>query len=520
MTAGGPGPSWASTLARTATLGRLGVDVLRTRVSRPGPGRVAAHRLVSQRMGRMRGLPQKIGQILSLADLGGDSPFATLTGAGEPVPAERSFAWIARELGVPLGEVFRSLDPRGLAASIGQVHRGELHDGRQVAVKVRFPDVSSTIDADLAALGWLAAPLSAHRSAFDLAAYREEMRRGLLQEIDYRHEAATLQRFAARAAQVPGLVTPVPVTELSTSGVITMSWVAGDAIDRTADWPEAARHAAALTLLRVFLRGCFEWRELHADPHAGNLRFQRDHDAVQVGVIDFGCVATLSPDASDALFDLAWGDAGLSDAALFDRYVTLGFNPDLLGPMTGHLAAVTAVLFEPFRISGPYDIRRWQLSNRLSRVLGEHRWNFRFAGPASMLFLIRAFQGLVQYLHVLDAALDWRRELAAVRREPVPFPPREPRAAAPSSTGVTPAMQASTLRLRVTRGGAPVVQLTYGAGVVAHLPDLVPEELRERVRSHGVDVATLARTAVDNGCPPGDLFTVTDGDKTVRVWLE
>ncbi len=513
---------WAATLTRTAALGRLGVDVLRAKAYAPGPGRDAARQLVSQRMGQMRGLPQKIGQILSLGDLDDNSPFASLTDAAEPVPAARSFAWIARELGVPVGEVFRRLDERGAAASIGQVHRGELHDGQVVAVKVRFPEVGAAIEADLAALGWLAAPLSARRSGFNLEAYRDEMRRSLWREIDYRHEAETLGRFAARAGQIPGLVTPVPVAALSTSGLITMSWVPGDRVSQAMGWPEPARRAAALTLLRLFLRACFVWRELHADPHAGNLRFERVDGAVRVGVIDFGCVTTLTAAESEALRDLAWGAADLADQALFARYVTLGFDADLLAPIAGRLGAVTAVLFEPFHAEGPYDIRQWRLSERLAGVLGDDRWNFRFAGPASMLFLIRAFQGLVQYVRAFDVALDWRRELEAIPG--VAGPPRQHRSAgnaiSPDPPGGSRLMQKSTLRLRVVRNGEPVAQLTFPATAVAHLPDLVPDDLRERLGRQGIDLARLAEKAVAGGYPLGDIFTLAGDDKTVRVWIE
>ena len=81
-------------------------------------------------------------------------------------------------------------------------------------------------------------------------------------------------------------------------------------------------------------------------------------------------------------------------------------------------------------------------------------------------------------------------------------------------------MQASTLRLRVVRNGEPVAQLSFSAVAVGHLPDLVPEDLRERLGRQGIDLALLAAKAVAGGYPPGDIFTLAEDDKTVRVWLE
>lgn len=81
-------------------------------------------------------------------------------------------------------------------------------------------------------------------------------------------------------------------------------------------------------------------------------------------------------------------------------------------------------------------------------------------------------------------------------------------------------MQKSTLRLRVVRNGEPVAQLTFPATAVAHLPDLVPDDLRERLGRQGIDLARLAEKAVAGGYPLGDIFTLAGDDKTVRVWIE
>ncbi len=515
--------SIGATVRRSLDLGRLGVALLRAKRQDDGPGREAARRLVVSRMGRLRGLPQKIGQILSLAELDTDTPlFSELTDATEPAPASQSFAWIAREIDAPIERVFRRLDERGAAASLGQVHRGELQDAREVAVKVQFPGMRESLEADLSALGWLAAPLSARRSGFDLGTYRAEMRRSLLRELDYEHEAATLRRFAARASQVPGLVTPHPVDPFCTARLITMSWVPGDRVQATRHWPGTARHEAALVLLRLFLRGSFVWRELHADPHAGNIRFARQDDGVRVGVIDFGCVKTLSAAESDALRRLAQDGADLTDGELLDTYVALGFDPRLLAPMAGRLRAVTAVLFEPFHARGPFDSRHWDVSARLAEALGDERWNFRFAGPASLLFLIRAFQGLVQYLRAFEATIDWRRELLAIPRAVEAARPHAPvdHGASRNSLEGTEVMLASTLRLHVERDGETVARLTFPASAAAHLPDLVPVDLCERLQARDINLARLAESTVAAGYPPGDLFRLEDAGNKVRVWLE
>jgi len=513
----------AASFVRAASLGRLGLAIARARRRPAGPGRDAAHRLAAARMGELRGLPHKIGQMLSVGDLDDDdSPFASLTERAEPAPPAHSFAWIARELQAPVASVFRHLEPRAAAASVGQVHRGVLHDGRPVAVKVQYPGVAAALESDLAALGWLATPLAASRPSFDLSAYRDEMRRSLLREFDYVHEAATLRRFAGRAIQIEGLTVPEPIDRWCSSRLLTMSWVEGEAVAATRGWPDATRRNAGRILLQSFLRGCFVWRELHADPHAGNVRFARDGARARVGLVDFGCVTTLSAAESGALRRLAEHGPDLGLDELVAAYVALGFDPARLAPMAAQLPAVSAILFEPFHQHGPYDVRTWQLSDRLAAALGEYRWAFRLAGPASLLFAIRAFQGVVRYLSVLDARLAWREELLALpggaSATAVPVPAGSGTAYLPQEA--TTNMPASALRIHVTRDGRTTVQLTFAVEAVAHLADLVPIDLRDRLRTRHIDLSAIAASAVAGGYAPGDLFEETDGELTVRVWIE
>lgn len=510
-----------STLRRSVQLGLLGVDAVRARRQPGGPDRRAAQRLMASRMAAMRGLPHKIGQILSLAEMGGEDPsFADLAHGTAAVPARDAFTWIARELGRPIETVFRSLAEDGSAASLAQVHSGVLRDGRPVAVKIQYPDAHDALEADLAFLGVLGSSLSPQRSGFDPRSYRAEMRRNLLEELDYTREVATLGRFAHRCTEIEGLTTPVPVTSLCTPRLIVMSWVDGQRIDDARAWPLQCRRDAARILLRQFLRGCFVWREMHADPHAGNLRFSRRGDDVEVGMLDFGCVKTLTPLESDALWRLAEDGHAMSGSELLTAYLDLGFNRALIEPIAGRLADATRVLFEPFHVDRPFDPRQWRLSERLADALGDDRWNFRFAGPATLIFLIRAFQGLVTYVNALDAQLSWREELLAVQRSTqrrcVAVPATAP---APLPSDADSNMQATALHIQVLRAGEQTVRLTFAATAAERLSDLVPFELQDALHARGIDLARVAARAVESGYQPMDLFALDEGEKSVRVWL-
>jgi len=510
--------SVASRARRSLALGALGVQAARARVA--GAGADAARQLVAARLGDLRGLPQKIGQILSLAEIeSGDTLYTPLTEGGRAVSGATATAWIEAALGRPIGDAFARFDEGGVAASLGQVHRAVLHDGRVVAVKVQFPEVAETVDTDLAALGVIASPLLAGRTGFDLAAYREELRRALVTELDYRAEAAALRRFARYRREVPGLETPDPIDRLCAPRVLTMTWIDGEGIAAARRWPRAAREAAATVLVQTFLRGCFAWGEVHADPHAGNLRFARRRHGATVGLIDFGCTRSIEPREQRALWRLAAHGDTLAAPALAEAWADLGFPPAVTDGLRHRLAAITGILFEPFHRRGPFDARAWQPAERLAAALGDDRWTFRTAGPASLLYVIRAFQGLLVYARALDAPVDWREALHAL---PEPASAAAPAATTPVGTATTPAppLQAAALRVLVTRAGDTVASIRMPAAAVAHLAELMPADLQPRLARTGVSLAQLARDTIARGGPPGDVVTLDDGGDRVRVWLE
>ncbi|MHA7631913.1 ABC1 kinase family protein [Corallococcus sp. M7] len=487
------------------------------RKSRPQDAEHARHELAQRLLG-LRGLPQKVGQVLTLAELGAATPgFGSLAEAPSPLEPEAALEEVSCRLGRPWREVFQALDGVGIAASLGQVHRGVLHDGRAVAVKLRHPGIAEAVRDDLRALGWLAAPLGGWRGKLDLSAYRHELARMLQGELDYHHEAQALWDANTRMADVPGVVVPVPVDAHTREDLLVMTWVEGASLADGWRWSEADRRALSTTLVRLFLHGCFTWGALHADPHPGNYRVSRGPDGKPVlGVLDFGCVKPLPPELSVGLGRLIsllkCPGTPPSPEQLLSAWVMLGFAPELLEPMAEALPAVSRVLLEPFLMDRPFHARSWRLGERLTEALGPHRWNFRAAGPASLLFVLRAFHGLVRHLDVLDAPIAWGPLLDEARAPSLPPPPSMPKTRVEGT--------ARYLKVQVTEAGRTRVALTFRADVTAHLEDLLPEDLPGKLAARGVDPAAIGSAAVAAGLRPSELFHLDEGPRRVRVWLE
>ncbi|MCA1842866.1 MAG: AarF/ABC1/UbiB kinase family protein, partial [Actinobacteria bacterium] len=164
----------------------------------------------------------------------------------EPLPAQRLAAVVEEELAVPLDAAFAVFDPVPLAsASLGQVHRAVLPDGRTVAVKVQRPDIVPAITDDLQAIAEIAALADRRTDAgrqFGFGPMVEEFRRSILAELDYRREAANLRLLARNLADFDRIVIPQPIDECCTGRVLTMEFVdgrpvsstGGEAVDRPA----------------------------------------------------------------------------------------------------------------------------------------------------------------------------------------------------------------------------------------------------------------------------------------------
>lgn len=255
-------------------------------------------------LGHSKGALMKAGQFLSMVDTGalGNGGFSRyqkvlgrLQADAPPMDPVLARAVLHAELGRPIEELFAAFDDEPMAAaSIGQVHRAVLHDGRDVVVKVQYPGVAEAIRDDLANTELLATFLRFATAAAgmkaDVRVLAREATARITEELDYRHEAAMIARFSSLYRDHPFIRIPDVVSDLSADRVLTMTYIDG------LDWA-AAQHADQdlkntwAEAIGRFSYGNYRHSNLlHADPHPGNYRFRLDGT---VGFLDFGCVRVL-----------------------------------------------------------------------------------------------------------------------------------------------------------------------------------------------------------------------------------
>lgn len=285
-------------------------------------------------MVELRGVYIKLGQVLSIT--GGFLPRVytrELEKLQDQVPP-RPFAEIAAAFRESLGrspaECFARIDEQPLAAaSLGQVHVAHLKGSDQkVAVKVLYPGIRDIIRVDMRVIGWAMRVYNLFLPFNGAERIVSNLTDLLRRETDYQHEAACMERMAASFTSEPDILFPAPVRELTSSDVLTMTFMDGFKITRKDEMVRLGidPHQVAVRLVQSFYKQLFLDLFFHADPHPGNFLVQAGEDgAPRIVVLDFGAVSEARPELIDGAFEILQSLMTHDNEALLRGIDRMGF---------------------------------------------------------------------------------------------------------------------------------------------------------------------------------------------------
>jgi ubiquinone biosynthesis protein len=225
----------------------------------------------------------------------------------EPFPYEEVEEIVQAELGVRISKAFSRFDREPIAAaSLGQVHRAALRDGRPVAVKVQRPAIREQITEDLEAFRDIAEVLAGHTEAgkrFDIESMLEEFRKTLLRELDYRQEAQNMVALGAALKDFERIVVPQPIDDYTTTRVLTMDLISGTKVTSLSPVAKIDIDGCGLAeeLFKAYLQQILVDGFFHADPHPGNVFLTDDG---RIALLDLGMVGRIAPTLRDQLLKL------------------------------------------------------------------------------------------------------------------------------------------------------------------------------------------------------------------------
>jgi predicted unusual protein kinase regulating ubiquinone biosynthesis (AarF/ABC1/UbiB family) len=405
--------------SRLAGLGAaLGTDAVARGVKRlagadpTGLSVEAAERLVAT-LGDLKGAAMKLGQVASMdPDLFPPEILRVLSRLQNEAP---SLPWktvravVEEELGAPPEKLYAEFSPEPMAAaSLGQVHRARLHDGREVVVKVQYPGIDVALRSDIANLGAVVRAMALTGKAMDGRAYFRELAEELTHELDYRREGRLAMEFARASARLPDIKVPEVFEDRTSARVLTLEHLPGVTLKTfLASAPDNAERLRVSGLLIRALHGTFLLEgTVHADPHPGNYMVMPDG---RLGVMDFGSVKTFSRPfffAHRDVFERVVEQRPIDVMALVHQ---VGFTVEIPDDEArGLLDELIDIAGRPLR-GADYDYAADTSPAATRRLFARNPGKLlKIRPPPEGVLFFRAFGGLQQNLRVLGARGDFR----------------------------------------------------------------------------------------------------------------
>ncbi|MGE0877155.1 MAG: ABC1 kinase family protein [Acidimicrobiia bacterium] len=378
---------------------------------------------VARELGQMKGAMMKAGQLLGFIIEGLPKPaqeaLASLQADVPPMAPSLAEGVIERELGAHPSKLFLDWKPvPEAAASVGQVHKAVLHDGRVVAVKVQYPGVDTAIETDLSNAEFFYALFSAVAlPGLDVRGLVDELRLRMRDELDYTLEAANQQEFADTYRDHPFFRVPIVIPEYSSKRVLTSEWVDGmnwAQFEATAS--DDAKQRAAEVLFRFAQGSIHQHGMFNGDPHPGNYRFHADGS---VTFLDFGLVKRWSAGEWERLAPCLDAVLANDPVAVTRAMEDVGFLPSDHGADPDQVFAYVSAPYQPFLVDR-FTFTREFTGAAIAKLLDVNGPNAavikKLNMPSSFVILDRVVWGISALLGKLNATGPWRSILFEYRQ--------------------------------------------------------------------------------------------------------
>ncbi len=373
----------------------------------------AIPQILTDALGKLKGPAMKVGQILSMVP--GILPDDIAHNLMQLQSNAPSMGWpfvrrrMAAELGPNWQDHFQYFERTATAAaSLGQVHKAQLHDGTWVACKLQYPNMLNIIQGDLDQLTLLLKTYENTLGVINTEHMRSELKDRLIEELDYTSELQNMQSFQ-NVFSTTNQPVQIPKTfpQLSTAKLLTMEWVDGVDLMTVKSWPQADKEKVATNLFNAWYYPLYHHGLLHGDPHFGNYKIRPDGSIV---LLDFGCIRQFSNTFLVGIMQLYNALKHGNDHAAKAAYETWGFSnltPELVNALNIWARYLYAPLID--------DRKRLLIESKTSgkqaakSVLSALKNTGKVQPPREFVFMDRAAVGVGSAMIHLNVQLNWHQ---------------------------------------------------------------------------------------------------------------
>ncbi len=367
-----------------------------------------------QAFGNMKGPFMKIAQFLATVPNALPQEFANeflqLQAHAPPMGAGFVKRRMKGELGSEWQSYFKEFDEKAsFAASLGQVHRAVLKTGETVAVKLQYPEMQATIDADLLQLDLVIKLYKSFNKSLDPAEVANEIKERLYEELDYTLEAENIDKFSKIYENTKNVKIPKVFKQFSTPKLLVLEWMEGKHIFEYKEKPQQERNMLGELLFRSWYYPVYNYGMLHGDPHPGNYLVDDNQNLI---ILDFGCVRCFPTSFLQAVADLYRAFRDNDQDLAVDAYKRWGFN-NPTKEVIETLNLWAGLLYEPLlddSVRYIQDINDGDKGYRTARAV--HKKLHELGGvkpPREFVFMDRAAVGIGSAIMHLKSQCNWHQ---------------------------------------------------------------------------------------------------------------
>ena len=404
-------------MARTSgAVGGIGLRVASQRMFGIKGNQAAHAEDLKALLGGLKGPLMKVAQFLSTIPDALPAEYAAELAQLQANAPPMGWSFVKRRMVGELGPAWQSRfktfgQEAAAAASLGQVHRATLPDGTDVACKLQYPDMASTMEADLRQLRLGMSVYKRLESAIQLDDIYDELAERLREELDYRREAAQMRLYGLMLAGDPLVSVPVPIDSHSTGRLLTMTWLEGRGLQSRLDagMAQEERDHLATAIFHAWYRPLYRYGVIHGDPHLGNYQVRADNG---LNLLDFGTIRVFPPKFIKGVIDLyeAIRDEDMDRA--HHAYEQWGFT-GLSREKMGILNQWARFIYEPLLDDRVRLIQEHGSPDYGRQVAEKVHAELKTAGgvkpPREFVLMDRSAVGLGSVFLRLQAKLNWSR---------------------------------------------------------------------------------------------------------------